>query len=717
MATDLATAQEQNEAYAYYRDNGHLDFLSKARECENFFAGRQWDSALKARLERRKLPAMTINKTMSAMMSIMGEQVNSRADVTFRPSESGTPEVAAALDKLHLHIANDNKLDFVESTVFDDAIITGRGFYDIRMNFDRNIRGEIAITADNPLNIMVDPDAEEYDPTSWSGVINSRWYSGNNIIGTFGQDAYDELKNRPQSSMGYDFIDERFHSFAGRTRTALNGDDNPEAMHRRYRVVERQHMQHKVVPHFVDLQTGETAPIPSDWARDKIAKVRQHTGFEVIKRAARIVYWTVTVDDLVLHDGESPYRYFTVVPYFPIFRRGATLGFVEGQIDPQSMYNKTLSQMFHIVNTTANSGWKLKAGSLQNMTADELESRGAETGLVMELDDVNNAEKIQPNQVPTGLDRLGYLLAEDLKEVSMVPDSARGFDRADVAAKAIMAKKAASSGNFAKALTNLQFSRQLLAERELDLIQRFYTEERTYRITGGGLQPEQEQLTINQATPEGEIINDVTLGEYSVIITPAPARSDFEETQFQEAVQLRELGIALPDHVVIEHSHLNRKAELAEQVKQRTGWGDPSEMDQQMQQLEQQLKQLEAEKVAAENKRIESETALNLVRAQQTANEDSDDEAMLAQQEMKRQEILANVQLKQYEIDQQIALKREELQQTMELKRQELADKAALARAEAAQRIADARKREAASAPPAVEKSETPTERKEAENG
>lgn len=47
-----------------------------------------------------------------------------------------------------------------------------------------------------------------------------------------------------------------------------------------------------------------------------------------------------------------------------------------------------------MVNTTANSGWKVKRNALANMTVDELEQRGAETGLVVELDDVSNLEKI-----------------------------------------------------------------------------------------------------------------------------------------------------------------------------------------------------------------------------------------------------------------------------------------------------------------------------------
>ena len=58
-------------------------------------------------------------------------------------------------------------------------------------------------------------------------------------------------------------------------------------------------------------------------------------------------------DNVVLHDDWSPYKHFTVVPYFPVFVHGHTLGMVENLLDPQEILNKVSSQELHIVNTTA----------------------------------------------------------------------------------------------------------------------------------------------------------------------------------------------------------------------------------------------------------------------------------------------------------------------------------------------------------------------------
>ena len=69
---------------------------------------------------------------------------------------------------------------------------------------------------------------------------------------------------------------------------------------------------------------------------------------------------TVTADDVVLDDDWSIYRSFTIVPFFPYFRRGNPFGPVDNLIDPQNLLNKTSSQELHIVNTTANSGWVIQ---------------------------------------------------------------------------------------------------------------------------------------------------------------------------------------------------------------------------------------------------------------------------------------------------------------------------------------------------------------------
>ena len=674
--SETAIVQEQLDRYVYSRDNGHTEYSTKARICENFFAGDQWDADAKAALARQRRPALTFNKILPSAAAIFGEQLNNAADISFKATKEGTQEVADALQRVFIQINNANKVHYIESEIFADGVITSRGFFDARMNFDTNIFGEVDISLLNPRNILIDPDAEEYDPDKWKDVIVSRWLSLNDIKVLYGNAAAKELEAKPGADryIGYDFMDTRPDTFGGELHRFP--DDN-QRYNRRWRQLERQWKDVQMQEHFVDMISGETRVIPEGMPREKIALILKEFEVAVIKRQTEVIKWTVTVNDELVHNEESPYKHFTVVPFFPFFRRGRTIGLVENLLDPQELYNKVRSQELHIVNTTANSGWKVLAGALQNMGIEDLEQRGAETGLIVELNDINGLEKISPNTVPTGMDRISFNAAEDLKEISMASDSMRGFDRADVAAKAIAAKSAQGSANYAKVFDNLNFTRQLLGRNVLDMVQTFYTEPRLLHITGNAPGEEDSTVFINEVTPEGQVARDLTLGEYALVVTSVPARETFEETQFEQAVQLRELGVPIPDEVLVENSHLSRKGEIAKELA-----GGPTEeeaaLQEELQQLELQAKQLENMNAAATQKKIESEAALNLVRAQQTALEDpngaegkaSDDEIRLVEAEADREEAVAKFSLQKYEIDQKIEMNREELA----LKREELAE-------------------------------------------
>jgi len=305
-----------------------------------------------------------------------------------------------------------------------------------------------------------------------------------------------------------------------------------------------------------------------------------------------------------------------------------------------------------------------------------------------------DAEKIQPNQIPTGLDRVSYKSDEAIKEISGVSDSKRGFDRADVAAKAIQAKQSAGSVNLAKPLDNLARTRHLLAERVLNLVQTYYTEERVEQIAGRGVGAETEEIVINQVTPEGDVVNDLTVGEYTVVVTTVPARDSYMQSQFDEALQMRELGIAIPDEFLVENSHLSRKSELVKRLKELNGGGEPSETQLQLAQLEVQEKQAEIEERQANAVLKQMNAQLARARAESTAQETG--EAMTPELTLEREKTQAELHLQAEKLKAEIALKREQIQAEIELKREQMRMDNMLKRAEAAERLEQQEKKVAA---------------------
>ena len=646
-------AMNQFERYERARDNGHLDYIETAKKCDAFYRGNQWDPADVATLDDEGRPALTINTILPTVNTVLGEQSTRRADVNFKPKGNGTQEVADVLNKLYMHIADTNKLEWKESQVFADGLIQDRGYFDVRIDFTDHIQGEVRITTKDPLDILIDPDAKEYDPKSWNEIFETKWMSLDEIEEQYGQDKADQLRVAAEygNTMGTDSVEYEETRY-GDTYTGVEYNQsstaNPEENRqvRAIRVIERQYYQLKECMYYVDVVTGDMRPVPTTWSKRKKQKFADDYGLEILTRLDRKVRWTVTADSVVLHDDWSPYACFTIVPYFPYWRRGRPFGMVRNLISPQEQLNKISSQELHIVNTTANSGWIVETGSLQGMTADDLEEHGAETGLVLEYNRGSSPPaKIPPNQIPTGLDRLGQKAAANIKTISGISDAMLGTDSPEVSGVAIQAKQNRGVLMIQVPLDNLQKTRQYLAEHVLRIVQQYYTEERLIQITDESdpMKPEMP-IVVNQVTPEGDIINDLTLGEYKVVVGTMPARDNYDEVQFAEAIALRQAGVPVPDDLIVDYSHLAKKGEIAKRIRIMQGMEPPSEEQAQIQafqaQAEIQKIQLEIAKMEAEVQNLQSLSQLNMAKAQESA----------ADPQLKVAELQAKMQMKQEEL-------------------------------------------------------------------
>jgi hypothetical protein len=571
MSKDVA--REAAYRYTYMRDAGHTDFIDKSRKCEDFFANVQWNKADLAKLAHHRRPALTINKILNTVSNVVGEQLFNRSMVSYRPAKDGTSEIADALTKVFMQISQNNRLPWVRTNVFLDGIITGRGYYDTRLDFTDSLMGEVRVSNIAPNSVLLDPDANQYDRKDWQDVMVTRWLALNDIGLLYGADKQKLLKTLPENYSPYDGLDQGdwvMDRFANATaydqmqmQSYYPADYNGMDM-RRIRVLDRQYKELALLEYFVDMVTGDMREVPSTWERERITQfLETNPTLGTIKKRGYKYRWTVTAGEVELHNEDSPYNHFTIIPYFPHFRRGRTIGIVENLIGPQELLNKVRSQELHVLNTTANSGWKVKQGALKNMDEEDLPERGAETGFVAVVDDMDGLEKITPNQIPSGLDRIGFKAEEDIKNISGVSDYQTGFAREDVSGKASQFNQARGTTNLAPVLDNLNRTDTMLADDVLSMVQKFYTEPRLLHITGSSLGSDDQQVQINEITPEGQIVNDLTIGEYAVVVTSEPERDNFEDTQFDQALRLKtEVGIDIPDEVLIETSKLRNKAEI-----------------------------------------------------------------------------------------------------------------------------------------------------------
>ena len=610
------------ERYEYGRDRGHRQYCAQARRCERFYlgGGLQWSPEDLAVLQEAGRPAHEINLVQPAVNAAVGYQIHNRMDISYRPRGNGADDqLATAHSKVAMQIADQNQLHWKETEVFADGLIQQRGYFDIRLDFDDHLMGSVAIDVLDPLDVIPDPDAKGYSPNDWLDVLITRWLTLDAIELLYGKAARRELEARrpSEADFGEESMEEGRNKFGGTSASGgfydawrLDGDGQIP----RVRVVEQRRWE---------MTRADVAIYPAGDIRPLNEGEVAPDGAVITKKMRLRPKITVATQDVMLHEDWSPYRRLMIVPYFPFFRRGITRGMVDAAISPQEALNKAMSQYLHILNTTANSGWIVQEGSLTNLTLAQLEDQGAKTGLVVEYKNGTQPPvKIQPNQIPTGIDRMIERAQAQMAEVTGINDAFKGMtDSGLESGVAIQSRQQAAQNSIALPLDNLARTRHLLAEHLLELVQQFYTEPRILRITEMDAFGKQQSvpLAINQPTDSG-LFNDLTIGEYDVVITEQPMQVTFENSQFQQALELRKAGVMVPDEIVIRHSNLADKEEVAKAMTERGQQVDPTLA------AKAELMKVQAEKTQAErvNKAVEAQysaiqTAQTIATLPQTA--------------------------------------------------------------------------------------------------
>jgi hypothetical protein len=169
-------------------------------------------------------------------------------------------------------------------------------------------------------------------------------------------------------------------------------------------------------------------------------------------------------------------------------------------------------------------------------------------------------------------------------------------------------------------------------------------------------------MTVNQVTPEGVIANDLSLGEYMVVVTNQPERDTFADTQFEQAVRLRlDAGVQIPDKFIIEASRLKNKADIIAAL-------DAAAQDP----VAQQQKALEMRKVEAEIGEIEANamskaTDAELKKAKAMTEMGTDNSAQ-AEMQLELEKAQAEMELERQKMEMEFALKKEQMDREFQLK-------------------------------------------------
>lgn len=587
MAEPTTNREKSRFVYERYDEmvaRGHTDYCMHARKLEDMYlgGGLQWDPEDRQARDDAGKPTREVNQCLVAVNTAAGYQIANRVDIAFQPRGRGADDnTAKVLGKVMKQQLDNVGFKFQETQLFLDGVIQQRGYFDLRMSYDDNEHGELSLDVLDPLDVLPDPDARHYDPDRWADVITTRWLTKFEIEQFYGKAAADEVVARAGAYLDQD----NWTSEHGVERTGFGrlpaGYHNTgcwygEGGWRRYRMLERQ--SNEYVNTLVGKWPGGDFRSVEGLDRERIAWLIQN-GVVIMKRRMRRVRWEVVAPEVTLFDQLSPYEHFTIVPFFPYFRRGRTIGMLDNAVSPQEVLNKFVSSFEEIISSTANSGWQSEQDQFTNMTDDEFTDHGSDTGLVLiRKKNTPPAQKIEPNKVPPGTIELISLAHNNFRGVTGVDENLSGIGKDDLSGIAIQSRQFAAQQQLALVLDSMRQTRMILARNGLSNIQRFMVAEQVFRIT------EMDQFGIERRVPlevnveqdDGTVLNDLTVGEYDVAVSETPMAVTFDNSHFEQIKAMKlELGVNIPDSVVLRYSTLPDKEEIAKAIAEQSGAPDP----------------------------------------------------------------------------------------------------------------------------------------------
>jgi hypothetical protein len=233
-------------------------------------------------------------------------------------------------------------------------------------------------------------------------------------------------------------------------------------------------------------------------------------------------------------------KYIPVIPCYGaqviVDDKRKKYGLVRFAKDPQRMYNFWRTAMTESVALAPKAKWLLAEGQDEGHENEwALANIKSSPVLRYKQKDIEGQpapvpSRLQPEGPPQGIMEAAGAISADLQMVLGIVDPNQ-LPSGNISGKALAGQQNQVDLSNFHFYDNMTRSIRHTGKILLDLIPKIYDTERVMRIIGSDGQP--DMTTINQATEVGEVLNNVTVGEYDVVMDTGPGF----QTKRQQAVE------------------------------------------------------------------------------------------------------------------------------------------------------------------------------------
>jgi len=566
MQTVYAEAITINQCFWQEADNNH-----------RFEAGDQTlINEMYGNLPANRRRQFSFNRIRPVVNMISGHQRRSRKSIIVTPVENGDSETADQLTKVIIWANNQENILETLSDAFQGSLISGMNLLQVWMDYRSDpVSGNIKVDNCSYNTFLIDPFFRKANLSDCNYVWKRTFLTKREVIALM-PDKAEEIMNL-QGNDNDSGRDGKFfftpESYGYSTKNLLTYD---EFYYRDYR---KQKM-------LVDTETGES----QEWRStddDKLKEfLRAYPSVTVVEQTIPTVNLAIVVQNKVLYDGPQPsgidsYGFVPVFCYYrpemPYFNWRIT-SVVTSLRDPQYLYNRRKAIELDILESQINSGYIYKENALVNPKDIFLTGQGR--GLALkETANMGDIIPIQSPAVPPTTIQLSEILAKEINDVSGVNQELMGSAVDDKAGILSMLRQGAGLTTLQPLFDQLDVAQKLLGKIMLDMIQANFTPGKVKKI-----------LEKEEPTPQ---FYNKAFGRYDAVVEDGFNTSTQKQMEFAQLLQLKELGVPIPNESLIEAATLQNKKKLIETIQKEQQ--AQAQAQQQQMQSQMQLQQAQAE--------------------------------------------------------------------------------------------------------------------------
>jgi len=522
---EIETDQDSRiqQAMEFLRQVNDVDSNNRAEALDDvrFAAGDQWPVDVQNSRVLEARPCLTINKVDAYCRQIVNQIREQRPRIKCHGMNTQTDEKQAEIiTGLCRHIELQSDADQAYLNAVDYAVRMGWGYIRIHTDYvkDDSFNQEIYIKPiENPFTVYFDPNSIMADGSDAERCL---------ITTLIPKKTFSAMYPEAEIDSG----------FVSRGTGDVVGD---WIQKEEIRIAEYWYTVRESV---VLLQLSDGSSIYEDETDKELIK---ELGIEIINKRDSVrkkIKWCKVTAMQVLEEGEWAGKYIPIVPVYGqstiVQGKHKRFGLVRMAKDPQRMYNYWSTALTETVALAPKAKWLLAEGQDEGHENEWSQANiKAMPVLRYKQTDIDGRTapppiRQSPEPPPTGAMAAMQSMNLDLQAVIGIFDPSQ-LPQGIQSGKAIAGQQAQSDMTNMHYYDNLTRSIRQVGRIILDLIPKIYDTERAMRIIGADGKP--EIMTINERKMDEQgvnrILNDVTVGEYDVVMDTGPGYN----TKRQEA--------------------------------------------------------------------------------------------------------------------------------------------------------------------------------------